>query len=345
MKPSMIFWTMVHARQKDTVGGSVTVTTTASTPPPPLISWAPPAEVQPFDRLVTLVARTGEATEAEADALCAGTPRDKLVARGAAVATPRVAADGLRIFGRACLFFQGAPKDLVALVRLSPDVVRIGAWTALEAERRDEAGRAQRAEKRAAKSATATVAGAEEQAAGARADQLRVLLLNVAGDDVHTATRIKNAAQPAAEGHTETSRGRVLAALVDEGAKLLTSEAPGVVTRRALFRLDQGYLDGCAAAAERARMAARAAEAPAVQQGRSQADVDLWDGRAMVVADMVVTAFATAHAIDARVPKLAYVALRDRSGDKRKGPPKKKDAEAAKKDAETAKKDPAKPDA
>jgi hypothetical protein len=38
------------------------------------------------------------------------------------------------------------------------------------------------------------------------------------------------------------------------------------------------------------------------------------------------------------MPKLAYVALRDRSGDKRKTPPKKKEAEAAKKD-------PAKPDA
>ena len=38
------------------------------------------------------------------------------------------------------------------------------------------------------------------------------------------------------------------------------------------------------------------------------------------------------------MPMLAYVALRDRSGDKRKTPPKKKEAEAAKKD-------PAKPDA
>jgi len=88
---------------------------------------------------------------------------------------------------------------------------------------------------------------------------------------------------------------------VEEGAKLLASEAPGVVKRRALFRLDQAYLDGCAAVADGARAAARAAEAPTVQQGRSQADVDLWDGRAMVIADMVVTAFATAHAIDARV--------------------------------------------
>jgi hypothetical protein len=66
-------------------------------------------------------------------------------------------------------------------------------------------------------------------------------------------------------------------------------------------------------------------------------------------ADMTDADFAAAEAC---LPKLAYVALRDRSGDKRKGPPKKKDAEAAKKDAEAAKKDaeaakkdPAKPDA
>ena len=85
MKPSMIFWTVVHARQRDTVGTSVTMTTTttASTPPPPLVSWAPPAEVQPFDRLATHVARCGAAEEADAAALCAATPDDKLDARGA----------------------------------------------------------------------------------------------------------------------------------------------------------------------------------------------------------------------------------------------------------------------
>ena len=95
----------------------------------------------------------------------------------------------------------------------------------------------ERAEKRAAKSATATVAGAEEQAAGARADQLRVLLLNVAGDDVHTATRIKNAAQPAAEGHTAAAgERRRRARVLPRRARVLARRAPQLHRRSARGR-------------------------------------------------------------------------------------------------------------
>ena len=73
--------------------------------------------------------------------------------------------------------------------------------------------------------------------------------------------------------------------------------------RRELFRLDAAYLDDCARLAERARDATRTAGAPAVAAGRSHAEVDLWDGRALALADIVVAAFAKAHAVDARVPK------------------------------------------
>ena len=342
MKFSWITYLAVHARQKDIASGSVTVTTTtASTPPPPLHSWAPPADAQPFARLSDLVARTGVATEAECATLCAATPQEKRIARGAEVATPRVAGDALRILGRAYLFLHGAPKELVATVRLSPHVVRIGAWAALEAERRDEATRSQRADKRARRASVADVAQAAEKAAATQAAQLADTLYNVAADDAHAATRIEKAAQPAAEGHTETSRGRVLAALVAEGRALLASKDPGVAARCALFQLDAGYLDGCAAAAERARAASRTADAPAVADGRSHADVDLWDGTALVIADIVVAAFGKAHAIDARVPKLAYVSLRDRSGDKGRGASAKKPASDPTKPAS----DPTKPDA
>jgi hypothetical protein len=327
MKTGMVFWAAVHARQKDVASGAVTITTTASTPPPPLLA-----------RLDDLVARAGSATEAECASLCTAVSREKLIARGAEVATPRVADDALRIFGRAYLFSQGAPKEVVAIVRLSPDVVRVGAWAAREAERRDEASRSQRASQRSHRAASAGAAKAAEKAAGAQAEQLAATLLNVVGGDVHTATRIKKASQPAAEGHTETSRGRVLATLVDEGRALLASKDEGVAARRGMFLLDEGYLAGCAAVAERARAASRAADAPAVAQGRSHADVDLWDGMALTIADVVVAAFATAHAIDARVPKLAYVALRARSGSKGNGAKAKAEA---RKDA-AAKKDPTK---
>lgn len=324
----------LHARQKDGGAAGATLTTVSASTPPPALSWAPPADAQAFVRLADLVARLGPATEKEAMGLCAAVPRDALIARGAQVATPRVAADALRVLGRAAVFFQGAPADLVATVRLSPNVVRIGAWSAREAERRDEAARAHDADKRAGRRATASVAASAEKSAAGLAEQLSTTLLQVAGGDAHAAERIRRASQPAAEGHQETSRGRVLAALVDEGRGLLASDDAGVAARRALFQLDAAYLDRCAAAAAQAREAARAAAAPAVALGRSHADVDLWDGVALTVLDAVVAAFAKANALDARVPKLAYVALRARTGRKRKGAAKgdaKKD-DAAKKD-------------
>ncbi len=329
-----ITWWAMNARQRDAAPGSVTLSTTTASTPPPAFSWAPPADAQPFARLDDLVARTGTATEAEAEALTAATPPEKLVARGATVATPRVAADALRIFGRANLFFQGAPKALVDVVRLSPEVIRIGAWTAREAERRDVASRAQAAGRRAQRGASADVAKSAAKEAQGAAAQLADALYNVAGADAHAVTRITKATQPAAEGHAETGPGRVLAALVAEGRTLVASKDAGVVTRRKLFRLDAAYLDDCARLAERARDATRTAGAPAVAAGRSHAEVDLWDGRALALADIVVAAFAKAHAVDARVPKLAYVSLRDRSGDKGK---------PGKKPAKGAPKDPAKP--
>ena len=77
-----ITWWAMNARQRDAAPGSVTLSTTTASTPPPAFSWAPPTDAQPFARLDDLVARTGAATEAEAEALTAATPPEKLVARG-----------------------------------------------------------------------------------------------------------------------------------------------------------------------------------------------------------------------------------------------------------------------
>ena len=82
--------------------------------------------------LATLSATLGPSTREEARALAPEETDEALVELGNSVSTERVDDDALRILHAAAEFFTTASKERKAKVYLSPEFVRVAAWSALQ---------------------------------------------------------------------------------------------------------------------------------------------------------------------------------------------------------------------
>lgn len=295
---------------------AVTARVTPSTPPPPLDGTA-----QSFPDLASLVAHHGEATVAEVMTALGDPTEASLAEEGRRVATPRATSDALRIYVAATRFLATKAPE-VTRVKLSPTMLRLGAWVASQAERAHAAqAHAKAAQKTAGRAHEASVDATDAKARGLR-DQLADTVTKVAGSDAAMLSAIRTALQPAAHGLADTSLGASLASLVAVGRAQLASDDAKVRARCGLFNLTVADLDACAAAADSANATLRKAEAPKASSAHTQTEVDIWDGMNLALLACVVDAFAVAHEVDARVPKLAFVSLRSHFVHKRVKPTK-----------------------
>lgn len=278
---------------------------TPSRPPPPLVATTPTN----FADLGTLVLHLGTSTETEAHTLIGAIATDVLAEEGSRVATPRITDDALRIYGEATRFFEGG-GSLVDLVRLSPAVVRCGAWAAHQGECAQAAVARGKATRKTQRRAATVVRAQSIPRTRAIRDQLEATLAQVAVGDSATLSAIKTAVQREAHGLDDVGAGAAITALVGIGRALLASDDAGVKARSASARLTAAWLDACEAEGTTATAVQREAEAPVSHGDGAQRAVDCWDGLNLRLLTLVVDAFAKARALDARVPKLAFVSLR-----------------------------------
>jgi hypothetical protein len=319
----IVFFSAVQARVKP-VDETVSAVSTPAVVPS-RASWTPgQAAARGFTTLADLATVASGGTSEGCTFLCSGTTRDKLVATGASIATYRGSNDALLIYGGAIAFMDSAPASLRTLVRCTREVVCAGVYAAVRAEANDEVVRLRRIDRRInAKAVQADLSGAMSMASRLCA-QLSDTLLFAAGGDRTLRAQIQAAATPAAQGQIESHRGAALLSLVSIGDRMLQNKDPKRNQEFALVSLDREFLNTCRTVAEEANAAVAQNERLLAYGPNAQAETDYWDGVNFYIMCRVARAFAAAHAIDARVPKLMFDKLKKRVS--RKG----KKAEAAK---------------
>lgn len=269
--------------------------------------------------LLALVKALGEATDEEARWLVEAVTDEQLVREGAEVTTQRVTDDAIRIYGAAAVFFTSATDAQREEVLLDPEVIRIGAWAALQGDtlaRSLAKGQADKATGHAA-----MVTAAEMTVAQTRTirDQCAEALRGALGGDVEKMARLSSALRPAASGQPEAGPDVALASLVVLGREVLASRDAAVVKRAGFFGVTEARLGLWAKAAESGAEARELIAAPKVGRA-TQADVDRWDGINLRILNRVTGAFAVARALYPSIPALRKVSLRRAS-------PRKKTAE------------------
>ncbi|MDO9018054.1 MAG: hypothetical protein Q7V43_14155 [Myxococcales bacterium] len=277
-----------------------------------------PANIADVTDLAALSAALGPATEAEARALAPSKSDAALIKLGNTVATPRIDADALRLLRSAASFFATAPAASRARVNLSPDFIRVAAWSALQGH---EAWTAIATRTAAAGTTDATRATQSmERLAHARAlrDQLAEVVAQVGGTSAWQ-VKVTAAVRPGATGMPEARADVALAALAALGRTLLASKSPDVRQRAALYALGPAQLDEAEKVA--AATAAVAGRAKSPRSVAKRATVDRWDGLNLTILERVTRAFGRASAVDATIPALDFVSLRSRTNAKGKGDP------------------------
>lgn len=258
-----------------------------------------------------LSASLGDATEAEVMELIGNVTSEALEAEGARVATSKVSKDAARIVRGAQRFFATASPAVILALCMSPEVLRVLAWSAAQGERawrrlgeRRATRKLSKAKRRGSQAAIFVQARADRDQV---ADALRKVLR---GDDAGIAS-VDAAMSPAAQGLSETGPGQALTALVALGRECLASSVRGVKARCAMWGITAARLDLSAKIATKALAAERGAAAPADDFAQEQARVDRWDGVNMLLIGYVVRAFAKGHARGKAVPKLRLLHLRN----------------------------------
>jgi hypothetical protein len=268
-----------------------------------------PANIADVTDLAALSAALGPATESEARALAPAKSDAALIKLGNTVATPRVDDDALRLLRGAATFFATAPAAARARVNLSPDFLRVAAWSALQGHDAWTAI-ATRTAQAGTTDATRAVQAAEKLARSrALRDQLAEVIAQVGGTSAWQ-VKVTAAVRPAAAGMPEARADVALAALAAFGRTLLASTKSDVRQRAALYALTAAQLDEAEAVA--AQTAAVAGKAKNPKSVAKQADVDRWDGLNLTLLERVTRAFGRASAVDPTVPALGFVSLRSR---------------------------------
>lgn len=277
-----------------------------------------PANIADVTDLAALSAALGPATEAEARALASAKSDAALIKLGNTVATPRIDDDALRLLRGAAAFFVSGPAAARARVNLSPEFLRVAAWSALQGHEAWVAV-ATRAAQAGTTDATRAVQAAQKLArARALRDQLAEVLAQVGGTPSWQ-VKVHAAVRPAAAGMPEARADVALAALANLGRTLLASKNADVRQRIAFYALKSAQLDEAESVAADTAVTAGKAKNP--KSLAKRAEVDRWDGLNITLLERVTRAFGRAHAVDPTVPALGFVSLRSRVAAKGKTEP------------------------
>jgi hypothetical protein len=258
--------------------------------------------------LAELVVRWGKATEDEVLVYLEGIPKAKLVAEGAAVATPRIDKDTARTYGNLSDFLATATDEQRDHIpALTDDLVRCAIWTAYQATLKYDARTAARTGASAAREARVTEALGKLEQGKARREQLRSGLRLLAGQDPVRLQAIDAAYGTAADAKELAS---ALDSLVERGRALLADKSPAMVARRKGSRLTKAWLDQAATLAGEVRKAGDLARSTLAASPVSQAEVDYWDGMALALFDLLIDMCDSGNKADPTVPRLVPIALR-----------------------------------
>jgi hypothetical protein len=267
-----------------------------------------------------LVARAGKNNPKLLDAVVQGTSNDELVATGSSIATPRLITDGVRLYGEALDFFEGASaaqKRQIRGVSLALVQVAIHHLAALRALQGEVAARSQ------GTAVTRVTLDVEARAAVTDAVELRDQAYDALRDAAGTSSTARVQIRQAfgvADPPEALATG--LDAMADLLVRWLSSDDAALVTRLALANLDGEYADELRAAALAVRTAVAAA-AKRTSGKANQAALDREDGVQTLLLGQIIRAFEAAHARDATIPRLVPISTRrlfNRNGSRRESP-------------------------
>lgn len=267
--------------------------------------------------LDALTRTLGSSNEQEVLDLVGDISAEELIARGATVDTGRVTREVTHVVSEGVSFFASATAAQREALRISPDLLRVLAWSGAEGDRVWRALKGRQARNRTAKAVVTKRAALLYDRSRAQRDQLVDVLGNVRAGDSDALQHIKDAAQPAASGEVETGPGKALASLVAIGREALALGDAAVVKRCSVYGLSAAWLDECASLASKTLAAERAPVTKLRPTAAQQGLVDRWDGLNLVLIERVVRAFTKAHAIDATVPAIRLTALANLLGARR----------------------------
>lgn len=301
----------MSSRVASTASATTTRTRTSpSIPPQAFVAPDTPDEAEAEVDIESVSASLGAATEDEARTLIGEVSDAELIAEGARVATPRISKEAARVALFANGFFATATPAVKSALCMSPEVVRVMAWTAAQGNRAWRRLSAMRAQRKTTKTVRGDAHDAlAAQARGAR-DQIADALRKVVVDSTDVEGRIDAAMKPAAQGEAEVGPGKSLATLTVIAREQLASANKDVQTRCAMWGVTAARVDEAERLAAKAQKAERAANAPGVDLDHEQSVVDRWDGINLILIDRIVRAFAKARAAGKAVTPFKLVHLR-----------------------------------
>lgn len=257
--------------------------------------------------LDALVVRVDKHDPKLLDAIVRGTSNDELVGLGATVATSRLVTDGVRLYGEALDFLEGASEEQRRRLRGVSRALLSVAVHHLVALRALEVGVVERSQGSAVARVGLDVE-ARQTVSGA------VALRDQAYDALRDAAGLNEAArEQVKEAFGVADPPEKLALGLDAMAKLLVawlgSKDAGLRTRLELANLDKSYADELTGAAREVRAAvAKASQRTSAKA--TQAALDREDGVQALLLGQIIRAFEGAHGRDATIPRLVPISTR-----------------------------------
>ena len=264
-------------------------------------------ETQQTHTLPNLVKSLGTSTEEEVGHYIEGMSKEELTYEGSRVGTERIDTDAARLYGIASAFFKTATEDqLNALMGVSVDHVRVGAWAALQGSQRYEALQKNKRKGGATKEQLAIAAEKVRSQAMMRRKALRTGLRVLAAGDETLLAKIDHANGTAKE---PKSLAEALSALAAVGDQMLHKPSASLKLRLAKSRLTKAMLDNDRALAAQVRETGEEAQGVVAGGDVSQSSVDYWDGINLFLLGSLMDVFESGHALDPEIPRLNPIAL------------------------------------
>ena len=234
-------------------------------------------------------------------------PTEQLVLMGQQVRTERIDTDTARLLGTAYDFARSAtPAQRRAVPSLTEQRLRVSIWAAAHGQQLNLAAQASKSQAAADQELRATDAQQVKAEATGLRKVLFATLFSLTGGQKLRVDELR-----IAYGRSEKPQELADSLLALSGLleRYLKEADPKIAARRA-----EMVLDGQLAAKGRAlseQMLKRGSSAHAPRTATSNAEVDRWDGINLLLLEQLIVIFDAGHALDATVPRLIPLALRN----------------------------------
>lgn len=276
-----------------------------------------PKKEHPPHVLDDLLSRVAKSNPKILEGLLEGTSNEDLIAEGASIATARIVTDGVRLYGQASDFLEGASPGQKKQLRGFSPALLAAAVHHLDALRKLESETADTSKDHA----TSRLVVDEEVrgivvAAIALRDQAFDALSAGAGGNTKLITEVEEAFG-VADPPEKLAKG--LEAMSKLLTRWLASKDGGLGTRLEVASLDKTYATELSEMAHAVRTSTAAA-AKRTSPRAMQAALDREDGVQILLLGQIIRAFEGAHGRDATIPRLVPISTRRlfrRSGKKK----------------------------